>query len=342
MRLLMITPSLKKAGPINVALNICSHIKCIDPTVTIDLLSLNPGELEADFEACCDNVFIMSPFNAMRYLINERSYDIVHSHCVLPDLLNAVFSRNVNKVSTLHNYIDVDYVFDKGYVKGTVLSLLHKFSLNKMNRVIACSESVSKFVDKAFALKTTFVRNGVVEGGGGGAMTNIQRYIIVGVFNKRKNHEVAIRGFVDAKKKNTELIVLGDGPLFHKIKNDFAHERNVKFLGNVSEPRAYMSQSDVFLSSSCAEGLPMALIEAMSESLTYILSGIDPHHEIHNMDVSAGMVGHNSPTFFSNAILSLDDENLVRMKALSKKVYSENLTATKMASGYLRIYKGIS
>ncbi len=336
----MVVPSLKKSGPINVALNLCVYIKHVNPDVMIDLLAFNSGELKSEFEACCEQVFIVRPsFNLIKFLMKAKLYDIVHSHCLLPDFFSAFFVKKIKKISTLHNYINVDYVFDKGYLQGTLMSWVHKLSLKKMDRIIACSESVSTFVSREFNFVTTFVRNGVLEGRRGQAKINGQKYIMVGVFNKRKNHEVAIQGFVDARKENSELIILGDGPYFDEVRGRFYKEKNVKFMGNVANPRLYLAQSDVFLSSSCAEGLPMALIEAMSESLTYILSDIAPHREINNMDIYSGFVGSNEPEFFRDTISRLSDDDLIKMKTLSKIVYSENLTAEKMALGYLRNYK---
>ncbi len=341
MHLLMIIPSFKKAGPVNVALSLCSGIKRINNSIIIEVLSLKSGDLESDFSAICDQVYVMSPYHAINFLRKSNKYNIIHSHCVLPDLINALFNvNNAKKFSTLHNYIDIDYIFEKGFFKGTLISCLHRFALRRMDKIISCSNSVSKFVFEKFSLMTTFVRNGVEEGGQRGAVEKGLRFIMVGVFNKRKNHEVAIKGFVDANKDNSELIVLGDGPYFNRIKDKFSNEKNVIFLGRVDNPRIFLSKSHVFLSSSCAEGLPMALIEAMSESLTYILSDIDPHREINNMNTSSGIIVNNDIKSFKNAISTLTNDEVVDMRNISKEVYNDNLTAEKMAIGYLEKYKG--
>lgn len=74
----------------------------------------------------------------------------------------------------------------------------------------------------------------------------------------------AMSQVVTARK--ARLIVLGEGPMRQELLR-LATERGltdcVKLPGNVSNPLAYFSRSDVFVLSSYVEGLPNVLVEAM-------------------------------------------------------------------------------
>ncbi len=96
-----------------------------------------------------------------------------------------------------------------------------------------------------------------------------KRYLITcGRLDKRKRFDLLIEAFsvIKHKYKDTELLILGDGPEIDLLK-DVAIKNHcsssVHFLGFVSNPFKYISKSDIFLLTSDTEGLPNSLIEAM-------------------------------------------------------------------------------
>ncbi|HIF9547448.1 TPA: glycosyltransferase family 4 protein [Photobacterium damselae] len=341
MKLLLILPSLNISGPINVALNILKHLDGF----SVDLLVLKNGDLYDEFNKYCDNIYIKNiPESIMFLLKNNNNYPIYHSHCVIPDLLVTLFlnKNKVKKISTLHNYIDIDYISEKGFLYGKVISFLHKFSLKRMNKVVACSKSVSNYIETEYGIKSCYIRNGVSLGGEiKNSFKSIETYIIIGVFNKRKNHTVAIDGFIKANKKNSQLLVLGNGPLFSEIVSKYTNVSNVKFLGNVSNVREYLSKSDVYLSSSLAEGLPMSLLESLSEGLTYIISDIAPHKEIFEMDRSAGIIVSNNVTEFSKAVNFMNKNKIDKMSKRTKNLFLGELTEEIMSKKYEDLFNEI-
>ena len=93
--------------------------------------------------------------------------------------------------------------------------------------------------------------------------------------DKQKNQTMMIRGFVKATEDypEYELHFLGDGPDLEKYKTLVAElhaENKVKFLGKHSAPLEYINQGRGFLLTSDFEGMPNALIEAMSVGLPCI------------------------------------------------------------------------
>ena len=92
--------------------------------------------------------------------------------------------------------------------------------------------------------------------------------ITVGRLNNQKGHINLIRSFkyVVDKIGDARLIILGQGPLEDKIKNEIKKlrlEKNVELLGYEKNPYLYMKNSSLFVLSSFYEGMPNVILEAM-------------------------------------------------------------------------------
>ena len=73
-----------------------------------------------------------------------------------------------------------------------------------------------------------------------------------------------------------DFFILGNGPLFNKL-DQFINNRklhNVFLLGNINNVFDYLYASDIFLSTSLYEGLPISILEAMSIGLPIIASDV--------------------------------------------------------------------
>lgn len=78
--------------------------------------------------------------------------------------------------------------------------------------------------------------------------------------------------------KPAELVFCGDGPLLEKLKTRAGRMRSgarIHFLGHCSNPFPIVSQADLFLLGSEAEGLPNALIEAQGMGICAVSNSCD-------------------------------------------------------------------
>lgn len=110
-----------------------------------------------------------------------------------------------------------------------------------------------------------------------GIPKNAKLFISVGELIKRKNHEIAIRAFCKANIENSYYVICGIGELdekLHDLIEDLGMSDRIKLLGYRLDAKEIMKASDVFFFPSIQEGLPVALIEAMSAGLPCILSRI--------------------------------------------------------------------
>lgn len=121
----------------------------------------------------------------------------------------------------------------------------------------------------------------------------------VGRFSKEKNHDLLIGIFNEYHKKvpNSKLILVGDGPLFQKIKNkisDYNLEESVIITGRVTNPEIYYSSMDLFVFTSNFEGFGLAVVEAQVNGLMVFASKNVPKY-----------------TNISNNIFYIDDQNAI-------------------------------
>lgn len=99
----------------------------------------------------------------------------------------------------------------------------------------------------------------------------------VGRLGDQKNplYLVNIMKSVRAHRKDTILIIIGDGPMRKDLERkiaDFEFQDCIKLMGNVTNVNEYMQAMDVFILPSLHEGLPYVVVEAQSAGLKCLVS----------------------------------------------------------------------
>lgn len=99
----------------------------------------------------------------------------------------------------------------------------------------------------------------------------------VGRFGSQKNHNFIIDVFevLTQKYSDVKLLLVGDGGLMDKIKNQVAAkgiDDKVMFLGVRNDINKLLQAFDVFFMPSLYEGLPVSVIEAQAAGLPCLLS----------------------------------------------------------------------
>src|SRR5699024_1851176 len=115
-------------------------------------------------------------------------------------------------------------------------------------------------------------------------------WISTGHLTGLKDPISVIKKFKTAFENNNNhfLLFLGNGDLKAECLNLTRDMDNVLFTGRVSNVGDYLQASDYFVSASKSEGLPMAVVEAMACGLPVLLSDIDPHLELFNLNNKIG------------------------------------------------------
>ena len=336
-------PEIKNCGPINVVFNIISFLdKEIFDIQLIAVRKNNIGYEKHIQEDCSLGIIYMSDFSSKKVFFEEvNRLDIVHSHGYFPDKYIRKIKKEVRKITTVHCRIFEDYINDYGFFKGIIGAVMHIYYLrnNSFDKVIGCSRSIQKYLDRYIKKKLlTNVNNGVNQNIFNPLSKNQKKkvrkelgftneekiFVFAGRFVKIKQVPKLIDFFNNLNLVDSKLLLLGEGGVEEAIcKEQAKGNPNILFLGFCNTPAKYYQIADYVISMSSAEGYPMSILEGVSCGCYAYLSNIPSHREFLE----------NNPTC-GDFIENLSENNLSE----NKNTNFYNLSAQKMAYEYTKIY----
>ena len=231
----------------------------------------------------------------LRRVVEENGCAIAHSNGLKSDLMCTLAFRksSVSHVITLHNYLKADaYLRMSAYKARIAVAVQHRV-LRRCRYIIACSETLkrSMLADDP-KLHITAIQNGVdisnfvktdrsaLREKNGIAQDKII-FICTGMLYARKRVPETAGAFLKAELSDRyELWFAGSGEHLEEYKERFAKYGSIRVLGKRSDISDLLNTADVFVSSSENEGLPLAVLEAISVGLPVYLSDIPQHKEI--------------------------------------------------------------
>lgn len=310
-KVLYIFTSCKKTGPTQQLLNLISNLDRdrFDPyLVTVydegeeSLLEQYKKVVPHRKVKLSQKEMLIGHVSKIKDIIQQIQPDIVHTSGVLPDFMIARLGIH-NHVLTSRNYVYDDYPAEFGKVKGVILAKVHLYAITHTPYAMCCSKSLHDIYLKKEKIEIQYIRNGV----------DIQKYypandsklelrrelklpldkkiIVYGaLFNDRKNQGFILQNFANRKEfENCCLLLLGDGPNYSLLKEQYLEFSNILMPGNVSNMPDYLRASDYYVSSSKSEGLPNGVLEAMATGLPVLLSDIEQHLEVLEPDSEVGL-----------------------------------------------------
>lgn len=155
-------------------------------------------------------------------------------------------------------------------------------SLRAMDRLTAVSHDMAGSYALVSGREVEVVANGIDRGLHAGAMPlwpvdgQPFRFGMLSRLDAIKGHSVAIAAaalLIDAGHK-LELHVAGEGERGPALARLAQHRPWLKLMGPVAKPEAFMRQCHGFILPSRAEGMPLALMEAMAAGLACVVSDL--------------------------------------------------------------------
>ncbi|VAW72306.1 hypothetical protein MNBD_GAMMA12-1708 [hydrothermal vent metagenome] len=143
--------------------------------------------------------------------------------------------------------------------------------------------------------------------------------IYVGLLAAYKRIDLMLESFASSKPNNNKLLIIGDGPEKNNLERQAIElniEHQVIFAGKISFQNLpkYYCKARSFIMTSQGEGLPMAMIEAMSCGLPVIISDDADITEIAKNEVNALITNSHHKDCFAQAIVRLrNDESLYQL-----------------------------
>ncbi|WP_435118885.1 glycosyltransferase [Halolamina sp. C58] len=173
--------------------------------------------------------------------------------------------------------------------------------------------------------------------------SNERVFLTVGRYAPDKGQKDLIQSFASSQTNNCRLMIVGHGQLEEKLISNVKRlgvEDTVHITGRVENVEPYYKLSDVFVSSSYSEGMPVTLIEAMASSLPIIATNIPGVREL----IIEGETGYLYPASDMGELTQLLEEMSSKddLEQYGKAGYiraKELFDIEQMAESYLKLYQ---
>ena len=286
--------------------------------------------------------------------VNSNSIDIIHAHGkgagVIARIL-IIFNKK-RLVYTFHGIHLKCHPFIK-----RIIYLIYENLLGRIDSIkVLVSESERKYARKS---KIYLGKNTIVINNGVDNMQNkYSRKIKNKNIEKSKLSEINVISvcrlvpqknifyILEIAKKIPDVTfsIIGDGPLWSEIKNFILKNKlkNVNLLGKKERIYDYLYNSDIYLSTSLYEGLPISILEAMSIGLPIIASRVTGNcdtivhgksgylYDLMNIENAIGYINKLS----RNKKLRIDMGNLAYKR--QRELFSKRLMILKYSDLYLK------
>ena len=309
-RIAYVISTLDRCGPVNVLYDIV-HRLAPDHELAVFTLAPEPaGSRAADFEALGVPVrravagrlaSALGGSSRLARALARFEPDVVHAHGFRAYRLCR--SLPLPTAATVHNELYDDFTTAYGRPLALWMTRSEVRALRRFDLVVACSDSVGRVLAERYALACECIRNGVDQdlyapaseerrarlraelGYEAGATILVS----TGGCSRRKGTQPLIRAFAAANAAGgARLHILGGGPLYEQCRSLGAP--GVVLHGFVDDVIPHLQAADLFVSASRSEGMPLAVLEALSCGLPALLSTIAPHEDVAGLLADQGCV----------------------------------------------------
>ena len=237
----------------------------------------------------------LKAYTQLKGLIDSENFDLIHCHTPVGGIITrlaAISSRRKNATKVIYtahgfhffegapliNWL-IYFTAEKlcSYLTDTIITINKEDYNNAQTKLnakkVAYVPGVG--VDTAFFAEKAGKRDALLEE----ISAEKDSIILLGVgeLSDRKNHSVSIKALSEIKNENVHLVIAGTGEKrdeFLSLAKDLKVDGRVHLLGFRTDIAELLKSADIFLFPSIQEGLPVALMEAMSCSLPVICSEI--------------------------------------------------------------------
>jgi len=280
------------------------------------------------------------------------SPDVIHSHRYKENLLACLISRAMRKVrlvSTQHGMPELARSNQHLFTKIRTWLSFRQLSCF-FDRTVVVSEEMRRFFIGSYGFTADDVKvihNGIR------ISANVTRHtgkrLIIGSAGRLfpvKDFllmvDIAIR--VVAENDMIDFVLAGDGPerlmVEEKLTKADLKER-FRLLGHQSDMDAFYKSLDVYINTSIHEGIPMSVLEAMSQGLPVVVPNVGGFPEIVEDGVSGYLIDGRDPSVFSKRCIELvyDPQKRAQMAGAARQRVIDHFSREAMAANYYRLYQ---
>jgi glycosyltransferase involved in cell wall biosynthesis len=169
--------------------------------------------------------------------------------------------------------------------------------------------------------------------------------LYVGRLAPLKDHATLLRAVALSRSHHPEvqLWIVGDGPVEFRLRSltdELGLNECVTFFGEQADVSPFMLAADLFVSSSVTEGLPVALLEAMSVGLPALVTDVGGMGEIARLSGAVTLVPSSDPSRMAVAICEAIGlrQDLPKIGRLASNCYQRYFRPERMLDEYMSLY----
>lgn len=283
----------------------------------------------------------LSPLNEIKTLFALRKYyhefhpDIIHLHSSKAALLGRIALPKSKIVYTVHGFDSIRLAYRK-------FLPLEKLLQHRCSAIVGVSKYDEMNLKKEGIINNvSTVYNGIyppslLTDDPFGHITGYKgKVLCIARLSPPKNHQL----YIEIARLLPQYAFIWIG---NQHTPDFEYPDNMFFMGNIPNAGTYIKFADLFILPSNYEGLPMVIIEALSQGVPVVASDVGGITEL--------LDGHNGYAVKNNAHLMAEKakEILQSPTNMKKKIskssyqtYIHGFTVANMVTGYLNIYNNI-
>lgn len=300
-------------------------------------------------------------YKKIKKILHEEKYDLVHTHTPVASILSRFAGRSLPNTKFLYTahgfhffkgaplinwlvYYNMEKIFARwtdGIITMNDEDYINALNLNKKKNLVFKTHGVGIDLRK-FKQQSRETKYEIRQSYGYKEEAFILIY--VAEMSDRKNQSLLIETMkiLENKIPNLKLLLVGEGDLLPLYKNrvkELNLEGNIEFLGYRKDIDKLMTLSDLAVSSSKQEGLPVNVMEAMATGLPLVVTGCRGNRDLVSNGDNGYVIKKNSPSDFSKAIenLYISEERRTSFGLQSRiliKNYSIEAVSTELESIY--------
>jgi L-malate glycosyltransferase len=296
--------------------------------------------------------FMLKARTIVRY-VRQNNIQLIHAHLPWAGFVGRVVHRltNVPLLYTEHNKQERYHFLTRW---------LNRFTFNWQTSAIAVSDDVSESIKKNIypsvpvitvlnGVNTDFFERDVLEGERIRNQFKIppDAWIVgtVAVFRFQKRLKEWLEVFKDAHNQNPKLvgIIVGGGPLRAEIeayRQTLGLENSVIMPGLQTEVKPWYSAMDIFMMTSVFEGLPIALLEAMSMQCAIVTTDAGGIKEVVQDGLNGRMISVDNWKELSAAIGEVaENKRRTELAMAGRKRVEESFSLKRMVDELEQLYR---
>ena len=285
---------------------------------------------------------------------------IIHTHDLNPLMYLAPlsFARKLifrKKFKLIHTTHGLDHI--KNYPKAL---LYEKIVTRFADNIIGVSDKIAQFYKEEIKLKSkkiSFIPNGIstYKNNISEALRREKKEWICKKHNLDINRPIIlslsrVTPLKDQKflihnlklRNDFQLIVAGppsDPDYYKELKNE--ETKNIKLIGAQELVSDYNLGSDLYVSASTHEGIPVAVLEAMAVETPCLVSDIPGHNTLNAHGTYVPLFSLNNNKDFLEKLdqMIINKEQSSARAQKARKIVEDYFSVTKMVSSYFEVYK---